>query len=165
MIVDNKGKLFGKISIIDLIIVLAVAALVVFAGIKILAPKGEDAPVDTVTVYVEFTQDCAPKVAAEAIKAGDPCLNVSYMSNMGTVTSVELAPSLTYNVNAEGQFVAASRDDCAKVTVRVEGAGSIDTNGSVKIDTWNYYLGKEYELRCGNATMYGIVTALGVKEN
>lgn len=40
---DEKGKLFGKINIIDLLIILLVVAAIVVVGVKVLGGNGDDA--------------------------------------------------------------------------------------------------------------------------
>ena len=43
-VVDEKGKVFGKINIIDLIVILAVVVALVLLGGKFLGDRGEDDP-------------------------------------------------------------------------------------------------------------------------
>lgn len=56
-LIDEKGKLFGKINIIDLVVALLILFLVAAVGYKVLAPKITTSPVaqDEVTAVIKFT--------------------------------------------------------------------------------------------------------------
>ena len=70
--IDKNGKLFGKINLIDLLIILVIIAAAVFFATKAFTPAQEAAGTETGTVQVQFFSSKAPVGTAEAIELGAP---------------------------------------------------------------------------------------------
>ena len=62
--IDKNGKLFGKINIIDLLIILIVIAALILVATKMFTPaeKGEEA--DTAKVVITYAATDAPTAQA-----------------------------------------------------------------------------------------------------
>lgn len=55
-VVDEKGKLFGKLNIIDLLVIILILAAILVVGVKVLGGgDDEEAPVATLTYTVRVT--------------------------------------------------------------------------------------------------------------
>ncbi len=55
-VVDEKGKLFGKLNIIDLLVIVLIIAVVVVVGVKVMGGEsGEEAPATKLTYTVRVT--------------------------------------------------------------------------------------------------------------
>ena len=54
--IDKNGKLFGKVNLIDLLIVIVLVALVGFLGYRFLI-RDDTGVVNTQTVYISFTDE------------------------------------------------------------------------------------------------------------
>ena len=66
--IDEKGRLFGKVNIVDLLIVIIILAAGAFLGMKLLGPDSAVANTQKVrvTLYCEET----PNYVAEQLEAG-----------------------------------------------------------------------------------------------
>ena len=69
--IDKNGKLFGKINIIDLLIILVIIAAAVFFATKAFTPAQEAAKTDTSTVRVQFFCYKAQVGAADEVAYND----------------------------------------------------------------------------------------------
>lgn len=164
MIIDKNGKLFGKVSVIDLVIVIAVLALAIFAVIRFFGLDGVSTPEDQ-TIIIGFTQYDAPDYAANAVKIGDYCYNVSEKGPFGYVSDFSVRESRFNNIDADGNFVITQLDGFATIEIFTEAEGYISEKGGAVIGDLTFYLGKTIEIRCGNSAFYGRITSIDAKEN
>ena len=70
--IDKNGKLFGKINIIDLLIILVIIAAAVFFATKAFTPAQEATKTETSTVRVQFFCYYAQVGPAAAIEIRPP---------------------------------------------------------------------------------------------
>lgn len=87
--IDKNGKLFGKINIIDLLIILVIIAAAVFFATKAFTPAQEAAKTETSTVRVQFFCYKAQVGAADAIEIGAPAFEDTTNVDFGKVVAVE----------------------------------------------------------------------------
>ncbi|MBQ3920702.1 MAG: DUF4330 domain-containing protein, partial [Firmicutes bacterium] len=72
-IVDEKGKLFGLINIVDLLVVILIIAIVGVVAVKILGDKATNVIATKVDCYIEVTMDgLYPDIVDEAMRQGLP---------------------------------------------------------------------------------------------
>ncbi len=110
-IVDEKGKLFGKINLIDLLVVIVLIAAVLFLAVRL--TKGSDGnPVNSSTklTYTTLVSNVTPEVYAEvqrqlATAGGKDQLMASGDLLDGYVTKVESRPHMNYQPDANGAVV------------------------------------------------------------
>jgi hypothetical protein len=153
MIIDKNGKLFGKVNIIDILVVvvlLGAAAGAVYkyakAGTTGLLSKPDK-------VRIVFYCPEYPEYAAdeENIKKGSLVKDAVQGITLGTVTGVEIGESVGYAVSADGKYVASSKPDHVSVTITVEGYGRYTENGLI-INNIEYYVGQSIDkLRVGKS--------------
>ena len=105
--IDKNGKLFGKINIIDLLIILVIIAAAVFFATKAFTPAQEATKTETSTVRVQFFCYKAQVGAADAIEIGAPAFEDTTNVDFGKVVAVESEPSYTYFVDADGNQAKA----------------------------------------------------------
>ncbi len=149
MIIDKKGKLFGKISIIDIIIVLVVVLAVAFVGYKFVKSgttstvfnKAQDVQM---TFYVEEAND----FTAKSINVGDNVVDFVQSTTIGKVTKVETAPSVAFSPTSDGKLVKASKEGYVSLKVTVEGKGTLGGNG-LTISGNDYLIGQNYNVKLG----------------
>lgn len=87
---DEKGRLFGKINIVDLLIVVVIIAAVAFVGIKYVLPHAEEAPKDNVEIHV-FVDDTY-RFVTDQLKKGAAVYDSTDKVNMGTLENWEVRP-------------------------------------------------------------------------
>lgn len=139
-IIDRNGRLFGKISIIDVVVVLIVA-LMAFA----LHVKSNDLDASKTTgasTPITFTAvaENLPLNVVEAIQVGDSVYDKDRASGgaIGTITAVEIADGSKTEKLSNGTYACLPNADARNVTITVECSGMV-TNG-------RYAINRIYEL-------------------
>lgn len=153
MIMDEKGKLFGKISIVDILIVLVVLAAIAGVGYKFAKSKVASPFVKPDTIQIQFYGEEIPDYAAKAVKKGDAGVDPVKNSVFGSVTDVKIDKSASYGTDAKGQYVRSSKDGYSSIYVTLEGSGTYSDNG-VKFGSDLYFIGKTMEVRVGNTALW-----------
>jgi hypothetical protein len=158
MLFDKKGKLFGKISIVDILIVVIIIAV---AG-GVYYKFGHSGTVSAFTrppdkIQVSFNSETLPKYIVDNIKVGDVVIDRVQTITIGKVIDVIVGPDLEYEPNSEGKVTLSSRPDYCSVTVVVEGQGIYNDTG-VTFGGVEYYINKSLESRFGNSFFYAKVS-------
>ncbi len=106
-LIDEKGKLFGIINIIDLTVLVVIVALVCGGGYMVLGGKvnrGVSKSDDMKDVYVTISCRLISESAALALKQGDKMIAKNAYTD-GTIDSVTYKTADYIGVNAEGYAV------------------------------------------------------------
>lgn len=126
MLIDEKGKLFGKVSIIDIIAVLVLAALVLgtvykFGGFGSMA---SDKKYDTLQYMIQVKG--VRQQTIDAMVPGDSIYDSKTGSFMGKIISKEAKPAMDQVIKADGTVVLAAKPERfdAYVTIEVPGVES-----------------------------------------
>ena len=157
-IIDNQGRLFGKISVIDVFVVLVVVVMAFALYVKnntLEASKTGESSKTMITFVVEAENQ--PLYIVDAIKVGDKVYDKDRSSGgaIGTITAVEeLESGWTERLN-NGTYSRITNENTRNLRITVEGSGSV-TDG-------RYAINKIYELGVNAArnfyTSYAAFTA------
>jgi len=150
----SKGKLFKKISAIDIIILLVIIAAVAGAGYKFAKSRTTSFFTDkTEKIEIEFYNEEVPDFVAKSIKIGDPCFESVQNASFGHVTAIKIDKPVSWVETEDGRFVAASKPGCSSIKVTMEANGLMGNNG-VTIDKSVYYVGQTITLYVGNSALF-----------
>ncbi len=115
-IIDEKGKLFGKINLIDLLALVLVAAALVLLAVRFLGPAGSD-PVNGTSklVYTAQVQAVDQATYDEVMRQMEKAGGKDQLMANGElldayVTKVEATPHVGYNTDAAGNVVRDVED-------------------------------------------------------
>lgn len=157
-LVDHQGRLFGKISVIDIFVVLIVAVMAFALYVKnntLEASKTGETSKTVITFVVEAENQ--PLYVADAIQVGDKVYDKDRSSGgaIGTITAVEQLESGWIERLNNGTYTRVTNENTRNLRITVEGTGSV-TNG-------RYAINKVYELGVNAArnfqTNYAVFTA------
>lgn len=164
MLFDKKGKLFGKISIVDILVVLLIIAI--GAGLYYKFGKsGTETPFTKtstiqMSVYLESVQDYVVK----SIKKGDVVKDRVQNVEVGRVVDVKVGPDISYFINDKGMVVQGSRKGYSSVTVTFEGKGIYSPTGAT-FGGVEYYINKNgTEWRIGNTSSFAKISSIKLIE-
>jgi len=165
MIIDSKGKLFGKISIIDILIILVVIIAVAGIGYKFTRPNvGNSVFTKQEDIQIKFQLDEVQDFIVNAIKVGDPVRESVQNASFGKVSDIKTGDAIIWLTTEDGRNVKVSREGYYSVEITMDAKGMKDNLGVV-IDKANYYVGQTITLYVGNAALYsGRITEITVKE-
>ena len=137
---NKNGKLFGKINIIDLLVLAAVLVLAVGIGARFVTSASENAKEKTSFEYVVKIEEVR-KYTVDALLKKGIVSNPKTDEFIGEITDVTFEPSTKQHITAEGKAVNAEipeRYNCY-VTVSAEG----------KESDMSYFVGSDIELSVG----------------
>ena len=128
MIINKEGKLFGKISVVDIAVILIIAVLAVgiyirFSGTtQTIVTAGED-------IECTFLIRNIRMFSAEALERGGPVYDKTSKEYIGEITNVRIDEG-EYQVNmADGSFKAVAPEERYNAYVTVEFEGKVGENG------------------------------------
>ena len=138
-IIDHNGRLFGRVSIIDLIVILVVAVMALAIAFKNSAPVTSTTVTDTPITYQIQLFRVYPFLA-DNIHEGDDLYDKDHATggSLGKVVSVEVLPATSTVELPNGTVAQVGSEDRCNILLTVEGSGTV-TDG-------RYSLNRVYEL-------------------
>jgi hypothetical protein len=117
---DDKGRLFGKVNVVDIIVLVVIVAIVVFAAMRF----GGGGSAESVTVKVTLVQlEVDNKLVTGLQSTGtvkDTAGNV-----IGDLQSIQIVPATVEVSTADGQLKAVPSTVKSTVTLVVKGTGTV----------------------------------------
>lgn len=125
--IDENGRLFGKISVIDVVVLLLVAAL----ALSVLFVKqgqpstGSGTPQDSIAFQVLVSG--VDSYMEDAVQKGDKLYDKDYASGgpIGEITDVQVMPGTLQAEYADGTVDMAAVENGINLVITVEGQGLI----------------------------------------
>lgn len=149
MLIDKKGKIFGKISVIDIIILAVVIAAV--AGLSYKFTNLKTSAKDDITI--QFYSEESPDFTVSKVNTGDIVKDPVKNTVFGKVTDKKIDKSIVYSANSKGEIVVSTKPNSSSILITTEGKGSFSKSG-VTIGTADYTIGKTMEIRVGNTSFW-----------
>ena len=161
-IIDHNGRLFGKISILDVLavlVVLVLAAAVSFKGEQTHTATGEtsNTPI-TFQVTVRGTRD----YVGRAVQVGDLFYDQDYSSGgaLGEITAVEVFPGTKLAELSDGSLEMVPAEGCVDLVITVEGRGVITERQYLLNRIYNLGVNASRSFYTPYALFTGTVTAI-----
>lgn len=129
-IIDHNGRLFGKISVIDLLVVAVVAVMAVALNFKNnQAHTGTSVPEESVTFQIRVRG--VRSYVAGSIAVGDGLYDQNYSSGgraIGRITEIQVErdPGTVLASLSDGAAILAEAEDTVDLLLTLEGTGLID---------------------------------------
>lgn len=122
-LVDENGKIFGKVNIVDLIVVVLIVAIAAAGVIRVSSKKlnadGSEETAGDEYCYVTLLSSLVVPEVAEGLKVGDKLVaNNAYTE--AEVVSIDVAPAAYVGTNSEGMAVYSEHPLWKDVTVVVK---------------------------------------------
>ncbi|HEY5528758.1 MAG TPA: DUF4330 domain-containing protein [Thermoleophilia bacterium] len=128
---DERGRIFGKVNVVDILVLLAVIALIVFAVVR---TQGSSSP--TVAAVVTFRVEQVRQATVDVLLAAHGTIRDDGGTTLGKVKSATAQPSQEEVVNPltgklETQPSPLYQDVDITVSGRVSTSGGLDRIGGV----------------------------------
>ncbi|NPV73177.1 MAG: DUF4330 domain-containing protein [Pelotomaculum sp.] len=140
-LIDDKGKLFGLVNIVDLLVILAVLLVLGGAAYKFTGRgTGDGSAVRTVRATV-----LAPAIRPEmltGVKVGDRMVSGSSFTNV-VVKDIKIQPALMITTDSAGRRVEATDPYLKDLIVTVEGK-TVISGGTINLGGQEIRRGKDY---------------------
>jgi hypothetical protein len=156
----KDGKLFGKINVIDFLVILLVVAIIA-AGVKFVFFNKGNAPD---TLIMKFRIEEVDNFVAEKVHVGDSLYDDTGENDLGKVIDVETDESISYSVSEDGLYNMTSREGYKSMIITGEVQGK-KTKLGAEIKGTKYGVGHSMVLRAGDAKLYLRVYDIKLKDN
>ena len=145
---DKNGKLFGKINIIDLLIILVIIAAAVFVGLRFFG--GNDNDMGTPQhIRATFFADDAPALLIGKGVMGTPVIDYDNANYLGSLTGYDTEDAYTYAYDSEsGECVKVPEVNRCFLTITYEGDGYV-TEDAMYVNGFQYSVGGTSVIRAG----------------
>lgn len=129
MIIDERGKLFGKISVVDVGILVVILALVAGGYYKFFLMGKNSSAAKFDTLEYQFQVREVRQQSVDVIEIGAEVYDTKTGSDMGKIVDKKVAPATGYIDKADGSVALAEKPERFDVTVTVRAPGVETANG------------------------------------
>lgn len=159
MLMDSKGKLFGKISIVDILIVVLIAAAACGAYFRFHGNNSEIVANDAEFYYVIEIKNIRETNKDMLLKSiGTPFeLAGKVQSTMGELVDANAKIAVDYVTKTDGEIVAAEIPERYDVTLKFKVLGRINEFGFFTPEMHEISAGKEYNIKNKYCQVSGFV--------
>ncbi len=164
-LIDEKGRLFGKLNIIDLLVILLILAVLGRFVMKVdfkQANDGKGVEVETQTVEYDFVVLNVRDVTVAAVQEGDAVKDSKTNVSMGTVTKVESVPHVDEFITPEGEVMLVESKIYYDMTVTLE-TPAIANENTILVNKKELRVGAQITLQAANFSISGNVWRIEVK--
>ena len=128
--IDSQGKIKGRVSIIDILIVLAVLALAAGLLYRRATPRLQDILRPADEFYIVFEVNRIRSVIAEnSVEVGDLLFRQHERQPLGRIVAIERHPATDVMRRSDGTAIMAVMEDRYNLHITIEAVGSITPSG------------------------------------
>lgn len=172
MKIVKNGRLFGKLNIVDVLILLVVIAAVAFLAVRMVGGSGGEtiaADEPSAQANLRYTVLCEDMPLMQAENAVTAVTAEDYELKLDDDSILKVSPNQIFNSNKfqDAQITSAEilpQDDSAdgqRVTARfVIEAAAKNTVGSFVVGTQEVRIGRDYTVKTVDIEMLGTVSAM-----
>lgn len=167
-IVNEKGKLFGLINVVDLFVILAVLVVIAGVGFKLISAKLEDASQEKVKVTAVVRVRGAQEYLVENLKENDQVgkkmvSGTEYVE--GTVESVQFEDFYQQVAAADGSIVNSLDPVKQDVIFTVQAEVEKDPESPItKIGVQEMRVGRNFTVKTDDFEILGVITSVEVSD-
>lgn len=159
-IIDKKGRLFGLINIVDLLVIILILAIVA-VGVKRFGTKAAVGEATTkkgiITAEVKDVRD----VTANNIKAGDKIFDYDKGTYLGKIVTAEVEPYKD-KTEYQGKFYNSEVPGKYRVIMTID-ADVKETEDFYQVGTEQIRIGAEMRIKNKNITTFMTILGIEVK--
>lgn len=159
--IDEKGKLFGIVNLIDLLVVLVLIAIVAAVGWKMVGSKVSDAVESTAPVY-RYEVLCK-EVDLDTCEFASTHLGGQLLNNAGLlngyVTACEVEPNYVAGIDSEGNPVLVENPEFHNLRFTIETSVSVSAN-AIAVGTQELRVGKSHIVKTTELEVAGYITSM-----
>ncbi len=160
---DEKGRLFGKINLFDLLVILAVLVVIAGVGYKLLSNKNDAEKASNTTLYVATIRCAAVEPGfADALKKDDRLFFDLDNYVNAKIVAVREEKALISTPTTNGALVLAEDPRLLDVSVDIA-IDDVNGDGLLKVGRYSVGVGGKFAIKTFYAYAEGVVTAIALK--
>jgi hypothetical protein len=129
VIIDRQGRLAGKVSLIDIALILIAIGLIIGLGYRRLAPKAVQIVVSDTKFYVTLVIEPIREFSLNAIHEGDVFYKQHEQQPLGKVLSTRSEPAKEIIKRPDGTPLYVPMEEKYSLYMTLECAGNVTDNG------------------------------------
>lgn len=133
MIIDNKGKLFGKINLVDALVVIFILLVLSGALYRFYFVKKNMEPAIPETINYSVSLKKIRQISVDALNKNDKVYQVNTDTFMGTITNLEVTRATDNIIKTNGDLVKAVVPDRYDVRIDIRVNTGSDASYKYKI--------------------------------
>jgi hypothetical protein len=153
-ILDERGRIFGKVNIVDVLVVLVIIAVVVFAVVRFTGTSSTSVPLK-VTYTVEAVRE-ATATAIQDTVAVNGTVRDEGGTVLGNVLGMEARPTQMEYLTPEGELKAFDSPIFSDVDIVVRGDGT-KSGESWRVGSIPMLVGRKVTLRGGSFEVQSVI--------
>ena len=135
----KDGKVFGKINVVDLCVILVIVLLIIGAVIKFGNFNSKTEETTNQIIEYKFEIKNVREYTLNALASGDKVYDSQTGIEIGKITNVEYTSAKTYEGLVTGEIVLVENPYKCDIVVTIETPGTVETDA--------YYANKTIELK------------------
>ncbi|MBQ9280051.1 MAG: DUF4330 domain-containing protein [Clostridia bacterium] len=139
----KNGKLFNKINIVDLCVILVIVLLIVGATIKFGKFHSKTEETAQTNIEYQFTVNNIRDYTIDAFQVGDTVYDSQSGVDIGKVTNVEKTEAVTYEGTSTGEVVRVTNPYRYDMVLTIEAPVTVESDA--------YYINNSIELKVNSA--------------
>lgn len=163
-LIDEKGRFFGKISIIDIVIVLAIVVLAVGFIYNRTGQHVRQIIMADEPLYVTFLVEGVRRFSVDAVQEGDVFFRQHERVPLGTVARIETSPAHDIMVRTDGTAVFAPIEDRYNLYITLACVGSVTDTGFFINGTLQVSEGGRLSIQSNNLLSMAMVYSVSIIE-
>lgn len=158
--IDKQGKILGKVSVIDLFVLVVIIAIVLFGVLRLGNTQGMGflqtaQPITLGFVTVDPTEDFTARV----VRMGDPVVEHESGARLGNVVAANKQVAVEQHPNADGIMTTSPMYGYSRLEVTTTLYGYPVYNG-VRVMGHLFLVGDEIVIRAGDANLFVYVSEI-----
>ena len=153
----KNGKLFGKINVIDFLVIIVIVLAIAAALVFFLMPRNQGD-----TLIMKYRIEEVDTFVASKVHIDDALYDDTFSIDLGYVTDVEIDDSISYTSSDDGIYKMGTKEGYYSMIITGEVQGKKTSLGA-EIGGKKYGVGHSFVLRAGDAKLYLRVYDIQVK--
>lgn len=141
---DERGRIFGKVNVVDIVVLLAIIAVAVFAVVRFTGSDAATVPLK-VTYRVEQVRQATVDAIQGAVKVGGTVRDDGG-TMLGKIVAVDVGPTRVEYMTPQGELKGFDSPVFSDVSIVVQGKGT-ESGGTFRIGNVPMVVGKVVVLR------------------
>ena len=160
---DKNGRIGGKVSIIDIAVILLILAAAAGIGMRFLS-KTTTAATSNVKLQYTIKITAVRAFTVDALKKGDLITDKKSEKDLGRIVNIEEAESKVQSTTASGQIKWSTLPDKFNCTITIESNARESEEGYILDDTTEVSVGRTVDVYTKYVKTSGEITSVKVIE-
>ncbi len=161
-LIDNRGRLFGKINLIDFLLILVVLAAVAFGAYKLTKDQDFTIIAPEKKVIVQFYANGLYPFVTANMKEGDLIRTLDTNDPIGKIVRIDKRPAINLVPTADGRMVISNVPEKDSVYIDVEGNAKL-SNGVLMAGSTPLLVGNELKIKGTSFTVQSVISRVTEK--